>query len=464
MNRRPRVLVVDDDRAVRTVLRVNLSKREMDVHLAEQADEALAILHEQTFDLVLTDVKMPGSNGIEMLRRLRERWPELPVVIMTGQASVADAVAAMKAGAADYVIKPVERDELYVILDRALERSALRAEVEQLRHQVQQQYGFENIIGVTPVMRKLYDDVAAVADTSATVLLEGPTGTGKELLAHALHYRSPRARGPFIRINCGAIPEPLLESELFGHEKGAFTGAVRQHIGKFEQADGGTLLLDEIGEVSPSMQVKLLRILENGEFQRVGGQSTVKVDVRIVAATHRSLRDEVTAGRFREDLYYRLHVVALRVPRLAERREDIPLLVDHFLRRYAQKNQRTAPRLAPGCVERLQSYPWPGNVRQLEHTIERAMVLHRDDGPLDIALPGPAPGLDAPASAPERREAEIASLPDALEALERRRIIEALETADGVQAHAARILGISRSNLNYRIHRLNIRRCGVRYE
>jgi DNA-binding NtrC family response regulator len=468
MSGRPRILVVDDDKAVRAALKVNLSKSDMDVTLVQTADEAVAVLHEVPQDLVLTDVKMPGSTGIELLERVRASWPDVPVVVMTGYGSVEDAVRAMKAGAADYLIKPIAKDELIVILERALEQKALRAELIHLRQQVEQRYGFSNLIGTTPAMLSLYEDVAAVADTSATVLLQGPTGTGKELLAHAIHYRSRRSQGPFVRVNCAAIPETLLESELFGHEKGAFSGAIRQHQGKFEQADGGTLLLDEIGEIDLFMQVKLLRILENGEFQRVGGAQTNKVDVRVVAATNKDLKTEVQAGRFRQDLFYRLNVVTLKIPALKERKADIPLLVDHFARIYAAKNNRPPPRVSPRAVERLMTYDWPGNVRQLEHTIERAVILSRDGDLLDIRLPDEAdtPRLDAPNSEEGPRDLlppPGTSLQDALEQYEREVLIAALKEAGGVQAKAARRLGLSRSNLNYRIHRLGIHVTEIEY-
>jgi DNA-binding NtrC family response regulator len=462
MSARPRILVVDDDKGVRAALRVNLSRHDLDVTVVEGPDAALEALHGRPHDLVLTDVKMPGSTGLELLARVRARWPDVPVVVMTGYGSVSDAVQAMKGGAADYLIKPVEKDELLVVVHKALETRALRAEVEQLRQEVQAQYGFENLIGTTPVMLQLYEDVAAVADTSATVLLEGPTGTGKELLAHAIHYRSRRAQGAFVRVNCAAIPETLLESELFGHERGAFSGAVRQHLGRFEQADGGTLLLDEIGEIDTSMQVKLLRVLENGELQRLGGREAVTVDVRVIAATNKDLREEVRAGRFREDLYYRLNVVKLKVPPLRDRRADIPLLVDHFVRKYALRDGRPVPAVAPATMERLQVHDWPGNVRQLEHVVERAVILGRGD-PLDIPLPEDElrPEADAGGSL---LPPVGTSLQEALAAYERRILVEALKASDGVQARAARRLGLSRSNLNYRVQKLDIQVKDIAYE
>jgi two-component system, NtrC family, response regulator PilR len=457
----PRILVVDDDRAVRTVLKVNLGKAGMEVHAVDHPDKALSALRNEPYDLVLTDVKMPGATGLDLLDHVRASWPTTGVVVMTGYGSVEDAVRAMKAGAEDYIIKPIAKDELLIIIDRALERRALKAELQLLRREVEARYGFENLIGTTPAMLAVYEDISAVADTSATVLLQGPTGTGKELLSQAIHYRSRRAESPFVRVNCGAIPETLLESELFGHEKGAFTGAIRQHQGKFEQADGGTLLLDEIGEIDVHMQVKLLRVLESGEFARVGGSKTIKVDVRVIAATNRNLVDEVKQGRFREDLFYRLNVVALRVPALRQRREDIPLLVDHFLTKYADRNNKPHLPTSKSCIDKLSEYHWPGNVRQLEHTVERAVILNRLTDSIDIKVPddGLLPTDDDHQILPPIGT----SLPDALGNWERQVIIEALKDATGVQARAARRLGISRSNLNYRINRLGIQVKEIKY-
>ncbi|MFT6229561.1 MAG: DNA-binding NtrC family response regulator [Myxococcota bacterium] len=453
--------MVDDDRGVRTALRVNLSKAGHSVTLATNVEEALAALRSSPFDLVITDVKMPGETGLALLGRIREAWADTPVIVMTGYGSVEDAVSAMKAGAADYIIKPVEKAELLLLVDRALQTRALRAELIALRQEVEDKYGFDNIIGTSDAMVRLYEDISAVAASSATVLLHGPTGTGKELLAHAIHYRSARRSGPLVPVNCGAIPEQLLESELFGHERGAFTGAVRQHVGKFEQADGGTILLDEIGEMDLHMQVKLLRVLQSGTFQRVGGTKTLSVDVRIVAATNRDLREDVREGRFREDLFYRLNVVALAVPPLRDRRDDIPLLVDHFVATFCKKDSRDVPRPSHQTVQRLMSYAWPGNVRQLEHVIERAVILHRGGPSLEIPTPEDLrPSRDEHDPLPPAGTA----LPDFLAEHERHAIIAALKLENGVQARAARRLGISRSNLNYRIQKLEIAIKDVEYE
>ena len=455
-----RILVVDDEKAVRSALRVNLRRNGWHVDLAPTVDDALETLRSAPYDLVLTDVRMPGETGLQLLSHIRSSWPDVPVVVMTGHGSVEDAVQAMKDGAADYLIKPVATQELLVVLERALEQKALRAELKLLRQEVTERFGFGNIIGTTPAMVSLYEEIDAVADTSATVLLQGPTGTGKELLAHALHYRSGRANAPFVRVNCAAIPESLLESELFGHEKGAFTGAIRQHLGKFEQADGGTILLDEIGEINAYTQVKLLRVLENGEIQRVGGSSTLRVDVRVLAATNKDLLTEAREGRFRRDLFYRLNVVALRVPSLRERKADIPLLVDHFLRKYAERNNRPVPTIAPRVIEQLTAYHWPGNVRQLEHVIERAVILQREGTLERVELPDEAPLDDGP---PPVLPPLGTSLQEALAEHERTLIVAALKECGGVQARAARRLGLSRSNLNYRINRLNLQVKDIEY-
>ena len=463
----PRVLVVDDEPAVRSALRVNLARAGYEVVLAGTAEEALKALAERPVDLVLTDVKMPGAGGMALLEQLNRSSPDMPVVMMTGHGRVEDAVAAMKAGASDYIIKPISKDELLVILDRSLKARALQAEVVELRAEVARRYSFENLVGGTPSMQKVYALVAAVADSGALVLLTGATGTGKELLAHAIHYRSSRRPGPFVRVNCAALPEGLLESELFGHEKGAFTGAIRQHRGRFEQADGGTLLLDEIGEIPLSVQVKLLRVLESGEIQRVGGSDTIRVDVRVVAATNRDLRKEVKAGRFREDLYYRLNVFHIQLPPLRDRVDDIPLLVEHFVEKYAERYHKTVRRVRPEIMALLLRHSWPGNVRELQHVIERGVLLSTGEELEQVILNDgeeiePEPTADVPEGPDEVPEGR--SLADVMEEQERRLIVDALRKEKGVQARAARRLGISRSNLNYRIQRLSIEVKDVLYD
>jgi len=455
----PRILVVDDDKAVRTALKVNLGKQHQ-VTEVDCAEKALKVLGSKPMDLVLTDVSMPGMSGMNLMREIREKHPEVRIIIMTGYGSVSDAVDAMKAGADDYLIKPIEKDALLLIVEKALEKKALLAELVALRKEVQEKYGFENIIGTTPSMLAVYEQIDAVADSNARVLIEGPTGTGKELISHAIHYRSARCNGPFIRVNCAALPETLLESELFGHEKGAFTSAVRQHRGRFEQANGGSLFLDEIAEISPATQAKLLRALESGEFQRVGGTATINVDVRVITATNKDLREEVQAGRFREDLYYRLNVFRIAVPALSERKKDIPLLVEHFLKHFAEENGRPAPTVSNENMQRLLDYSWPGNVRELLHVIERAVILSKGEELTGIVLPE---------MHPQDHKTQVflpggMTLQAGLKEYERQILIEALKDAKGVQAEAARSLGLSRSNLNYRINRLGISVKEVVYE
>lgn len=457
-----RALVVDDDRSVRTALKVNLSKAGYDVTLASSVPEALEALRTASFDILLTDMKMPGQTGMDLLYEVRTHWPDTRVVLMTGFGSVKDAVAAMKAGASDYVIKPIEKEELLLLLERALQTRAMQRELARLRQEVDEKYGLGNIIGVSPVMREVYDNVQAVADSNALVLITGETGTGKELIAHAIHYRSRRARAPLVAVNCGALPESLLESELFGHEKGSFTGAVRQHQGKFEQADGGTLFLDEIGEIPLTTQVRLLRALEGGSFTRVGGEQPLKVDVRVVAATNRDLWKEVQARTLRADLYYRLNVISLHLPPLRDRKEDIPLLADHFARRFAERHGRPQPTLSVAALRQLSNYPWPGNVRELEHLMERTILLSPSPEITNIKLP------DHSVPVVENTDALSCigpqGLPDAVDNYERMLISAALKEAGGVQARAARRLGVSRSNLNYRISRLGIALQDIRFE
>ncbi len=460
-----RILVVDDDRAVRSALRLNLGRNGYDVTLAADGTAALAAMETADFDLVLTDVKMPGMSGHDLLAHVQARSPDLPVVMMTGHGDVEDAVDAMRAGAADYVIKPVSRDELLLVLQRAQRSHALEVENAQLRAELAGRPGFEGVIGQTPAMQTVFTLIDAVASSDALVLLTGPTGTGKELLARALHTRSHRAQQPFVAVNCAALPEGLLESELFGHEKGAFTGAIRQHLGKFEQADGGTLFLDEIGEIPHATQVRLLRVLESAELQRVGGRQTLSVNVRVVAATNRDLRNEVLEGRFREDLYYRLNVFHIPVPPLRDRKDDIPLLAEHFLAKFATRHRRTTRQISAASLRALSHHDWPGNVRELEHVIERATILC--SGPVleDVHLPNsPAIADPKPAGPPPAALPLSGTLPEALEALERSLVVAALRAEKGVQARAARRLGVSRSNLNYRIQKLGIRVREVLYE
>lgn len=468
-SRNPCILVVDDERAVRSALRVNLTKAGYEVILASDGQAALQTLSERVPDLVLTDLRMPHVDGMLLLESVQAEHPDLPVVLMTGHGSVRDAVHAMRSGASDYIIKPVRKDELLVILERTLKACRLEAEVVRLREALDSQRNFEQLVGGSTAMQRLYALIGAVADSDALVLVNGPTGAGKELVSRAIHARSNRVGGPFVALNCAALPEQLLESELFGHEKGSFTGAVRRHAGRFEQASGGTLLLDEIGEIPVATQVRLLRVLESGIVQRVGGTTPVKVNTRVIAATNRNLAAEVEAGRFRADLYYRLNVFRIPVPSLADRIDDIPLLTDHFVQVFARRHDRPARVVSSSILHRLQQHSWPGNVRELSHVVERAVLLTTGATINEIDLEDRAatqlPSPDHPKGGRNDRDATGADapLPDRLRILEEQIIIEALRTSRGIQAEAARRLGISRSNLHYRIRKLGIELTDVQY-
>jgi two-component system NtrC family response regulator/two-component system response regulator HydG len=398
--------------------------------------------------VVLTDLKMPGMDGIELVKKLRAFEDPCDVIVMTAFGAVETAVEAMRAGASDYLTKPLNFDELLIVLTKVLENSQLRRETSQLRARVRDRVAPNNIIGDAPVMQRVFEVIEQVAPSRATVLVTGESGTGKELVANAIHQRSPRARGPFIKLHCAALAESLLESELFGHERGAFTGAVGRKDGRFSLADGGTLFLDEIGEIAPTIQVKLLRFLQEHEFERVGGTQTLKVDVRVIAATNKNLQEEVAKGRFREDLFYRLNVVALEMPALRERRSDIPALSRFFVDRYAKENGKSIDGVAPEALELMMAYDWPGNVRELENAVERAVVL--------------APGklIDArqlPSSIrPTTIQPGAPAIPGATMAeLERYAILETLKSTGGSTSQAAEILGISTRTIQYRLHEYN---------
>ena len=448
------VLVVDDERAVRVALDVNLSKAGYIVSLADTAEAAIETLQRHNIDLVLTDLMMPGMGGMDLLDHIRKHWPQIQIVMMTGHATVERAVEAMRMGAHDFVIKPVGKNELIAILERATREQALHRQVDRLQAAADERFGFDNLIGNTPAMQMVYNQIHAVAQSDAYVLLTGPTGTGKELISHALHHQSRRKHGPFVQVNCGALPSGLLESELFGHERGAFTGAVRQHKGKFEQADGGTLMLDEIGEMPVDTQVKLLRILESGEFQRVGGTGTIRVDVRVVAATNRDLREEVRQKRFREDLFYRLNVFHIALPPLRDRLDDLPLLVDHFVQKYAERHRKPVTGSTTSALAVLRQHTWPGNVRELEHTVERAVIMAA--GPMIEHFDIPEALGDETDGGHKGKPTIPNNIAEALRSHEREMVIAALQAEGGVQARAAKRLGVSRANLNYRIQKLGI--------
>jgi len=439
-----RILVVDDEANARTALAELLREEGFQVESAADGFKALGKLEEFAPDIVLTDLKMPGMDGIELLRKLRERDEGAVVVVMTAFGAVETAVAAMKEGAADYLTKPINFDELALVLRREMERHRLQKEAGQLRARLAERYSFSNIIGNAPSMQEVFKTVAQVAGARASILITGESGTGKELIAAAIHERSPRAKGPFVKLHCAALAETILESELFGHERGSFTGAVGRRDGRFQQANGGTLFLDEIGDISGSVQVKLLRFLQEHEFERVGGNETLRVDVRVIAATNRDLAGEVAAGRFREDLFYRLNVINVEMPALRDRAGDIPLLASFFLRKYAGDNGKAIEGFSDEALSRLVHHNWPGNVRELENVVERAVVLCNGPRVTVNELP-PALGVD--------RHAEGVSFPGStLEEIERYAIMKALEASGGSTSKAADMLGISVRKIQYKLH------------
>jgi two-component system response regulator AtoC len=450
----PRVLLVDDEENVRLALRTYLRKQGYDVAAAASVDEALALLERDAFDYVVTDVRMPGRSGLDLLALVRERHAGTTVVVMSAYGSVEQALEAIKAGAYDYVAKPFKPEELLFLLRKAEEREALKRENRELRAAVAREHAFDELLGKSEPMKLLFATIAKAAPFKTTVLIMGESGVGKELVARALHRRSPRSAKPFVAVNCGAIPEALLESELFGHKRGAFTDALHDKRGLFEEAEGGTLFLDEVGELPLALQVKLLRVLQEGTFRRLGETQDRKSDVRVVAATVRDLASDVKAGRFREDLYYRLNVLALTLPPLRARREDIPLLIDHFVERYNARLGTKISGLEPAAAKLLYEYSWPGNVRELENTIERAMVLA--DGPV-LRVADLPERIREPADpvAAELAKGDL-SIKRTMRVIEEVLIRRALEKTRGNRTRAAELLEISHRALLYKIKEYGI--------
>jgi two-component system response regulator HydG len=442
------VLVVDDDPAHRTMLRTLLTGWGYGIKEADDGAGAIAMVHEHAFDLILMDIRMVKVSGLQALVEIKAFNPAIPVIIMTAYSSVESAVDAMKNGAYDYLTKPLDFDELRLTMERAMEHSQLREENRLLRETLGAHFDTQHIIGRSPAMVRLMETVAQVAPTEATVLITGESGTGKEMIAGAIHFNSPRKDGPFVKINCAAITETLLESELFGHEKGAFTGAYKKKEGRFRQAHGGTLFLDEVSEMSLAMQVKLLRVLQDREITRVGGEEVINVDVRIIAATNKDLPKEIEAGRFRDDLYYRLNVVAIAMPPLRERREDIPLLAQHFLEQFSERNRKQIKGFTPQAMDRLLRHEWPGNVRELMNAVERAVVLARTDY-LDEGEFPLVPGEDKPEGEVPLEEAVSLDLP--LDEVEKTTILRMLAHTNGNKSEAARRLGITRRTLHKKL-------------
>ncbi len=450
-----RILLADDHDFLRKGLARALTGAGHEVEEAATGTAAIERLHEGPFDLVLTDVKMAGADGFDVLRTCKAMHPGTSVIMMTAFGSVHSAVEAMKIGAFDFVLKPFEIEEMEVRIGKALENLRLRHEVDYLRHTQPEIYAFDDIVGASGALQRVLDIVRKVAISTTTVLVRGETGTGKELIAGAVHHNSPRAARSFVKVNCAALQENLLESELFGHEKGAFTSADKQRIGRFEQADGGTLFLDEIGDMSPSTQAKILRVLQEHEFERLGGTRTLKVDVRIIAATNRNLAVMVAGGQFREDLFYRLNVVSVEMPPLRDRKEDIVALANTFARRFAGELKKQVDGLQVDAMNLLLRYNWPGNIRELENAIERAVLLA--EGPLigtqDLHLGELSMSRD-PSELPEAVTIPPTGIP--LEELERQAVTEALKMSNWVQKDAAELLSISPRVMNYKIKTLGI--------
>ncbi len=453
-----RLLLIDDEPRVRASLKMVLEPL-YDIAQASDGPEGLDIFRKESPDLVLLDIVLPGTDGLAVLQMLRTERKSTPVVMLTGTKSVKSAVDAMKLGAADYLSKPFDVDELRIVIDRALNSSELEQEVTQLRAQVVKRYAFHNLIGKSQGMQEIYAKIEQVADSRTTVLITGESGTGKELVAKALHYNSSRRERPFVALNCAALPETLIESELFGHEKGSFTDATARRVGQFELANTGTLFLDEIGDLSPITQAKLLRVIQEREFTRIGGVQPIKVDVRIVAATNKNLDDLVRKGQFREDLYYRINVIALYLPPLRERAEDIPLIANHFLEKRLEEAQRPPIEFGKEALELLTRYPWPGNVRELENFIEQAFIWSQHA--TEITPEHLPTSMKSTSRSPSLRDDTLAgrlSLEKAVMEFEREIILDALKRTNYVQTHAANLLGISRRMLKYRMDTLGIGR------
>jgi two-component system response regulator HydG len=447
MTEKGRILVADDEESHRIMLRAVLQEEGYEVVGAADGPEAIRAVEQEPFDLILLDIRMPGMDGIEALTEIRKISPYIPVLMMTAYASVKTAVEALKAGAFEYLIKPLDIDELKILIQKALEHYHLREENLALKERLGDRFDFSKIIGKSQKMKDLFDLLAQVAPTDATVLILGESGTGKELVANSIHHNSRRASQPFIKVSCAALPETLLESELFGHEKGAFTGAIARREGRFQLAHRGTIFLDEVGEMNAATQTKILRVLQEKEFEPLGGTRTVKVDVRVMTATNKDLEREVKEGRFREDLFYRLNVVPVSIPPLRERKEDIPALAAHFLYLYREKNRKELKEISPKALDLLVRYDWPGNIRELENCIERAVIVARGEVIAPVDLPPQVQALSAGREEPGVHFPLGISLQEAERAL----IFKTLEDTGGNRSRAAEILGINRRTLQIKL-------------
>jgi DNA-binding NtrC family response regulator len=450
-----KILIIDDEPAQIQALAGFLKKKGFDVEKAIAGMDGLKIIEKKAIDLVITDFKMPDIDGIEVLKQARSINPEIDVIVMTAFGSIESATEAMRAGAVDYLTKPVDLDQLEILIHKALEHKQLVSENRLLREQLAEKFKFEQIISVSEAMEEAINVAGRAAPSKATVLITGESGTGKELIAKAIHYASPRKDKPFLAVNCAALAENLLESELFGHEKGAFTGADRQRKGRFEMANHGTLFIDEVGEIPLTTQVKLLRVLQDQIFERVGGSEQIQVDVRIVAATNRNLEELIEAGSFREDLYYRLNVVQINIPPLRKRKSDIPLLVDYFLKKYSAENNKKMTGISREAMDLLMKYDYPGNVRELENIVEQSVVLGRGDIISIRDLPMTVRGMRS-----ESKKADPfgeRTFIERVEAFEKELIDQALEQAQGIQTRAAKILGITERHLRYKLNKYGMK-------
>lgn len=445
-----RILVVDDEDGMRRLLGRVLTREGYETFTVGSGAEALRLVASERFDLVVTDIKMPEMDGLQLLDELKEYEPSLPVIVMTAYGTIENAVQALRSGAYDYIAKPFETDEIKLMVAKVLERERLLAENRYLHAELEGRYDFAGIVGGSPAMQQLYEMASSVAASNANVLITGESGTGKELLARSIHYNSQRKEKPFVVLNCAALSEGVLESELFGHEKGAFSGALDTRKGRFERADQGTLFIDEVAEMSMNAQVKLLRVIQEHEFERVGGNKTISVNVRIVAATNKTLEEQVKQGKFREDLYYRLNVVNINVPPLRSRREDVEPLARHFLEKYVAETGKKIEDLSPRALSCLLAHDWPGNVRELQNAIERAVVLSKGSVLTPRDFPQGMQGDDQIClQIPEKG----GSLTEILEDLERQLIIQTLQREDGSQTRAAETLGIKRTTLRYKMEK-----------
>ncbi len=455
MTAKARILVVDDEQSMREFLEILFRRENFEVQTAADADTALLALESDDFDVVISDIQMPGRSGLDLMRAIRDIAPESAVILITAYATAETAIAAMREGAYDYVTKPFKVDEIRVVVEKALEKKLLTKENRRLRTELRSQARHRALVGNSSAMQRVYHLVDQVAETRTNVLVCGESGTGKELVARAIHERSERRDKSFVAVNCGAIPENLLESELFGHVKGAFTGAVQSKAGLFEIADGGTLFLDEVGELPPPLQVKLLRVIQEKTIRRVGNTSDQRVDTRLVSATNRKLEDEVHAGRFREDLYYRLNVIQIPLPALRDRREDIPLLVHHFTEKYAKELGKDIRGISEEALDRLMTYAFQGNVRELENVVERSVALSQADRieadtlPPNVLRPVESPGIP-------RISEQGVDLESLVNDYERGLLLEALDRSGGVKKRAASLLGISFRSFRYRLEKLGL--------